>query len=76
MGYGKTYKHLSLMSFCLKIMGENMPTVNLNENNYKRLINLAGKIQVKKSVNVSVNDVITGMLNLTEKAILEECLKV
>lgn len=53
-----------------------MPTVSLNENNYKRLINLSGKLQIKKNENVSINDVITGMLNLTEKAILEECLKV
>ncbi len=52
-----------------------MPTATITENNYKRLVNLAGKLQVKKSECVSINDVITGMLNLTEKAILQECLE-
>jgi hypothetical protein len=53
-----------------------MPTVTINQNNYERLINLVSKLQIKKKCMISVNDVLTGMLNLTEKSILEECLKV
>jgi hypothetical protein len=65
----KRYSDLKIKRCC------SMPTVTVNKSNYKRLLDLAGKLQIKKKEKISINDVITGLLNITEKTILEECLR-
>lgn len=45
-------------------------TVAIDEENYKKLLNLAGKLQAKRNERVSINDVVTRML-ITEKVLLE-----
>jgi len=62
-----------LYSFVLKRC-EKLPTVTIDEENYKKLINLAGKIQVKINKCVSINDVITRLL-ISEKVLLEMNIK-
>ena len=47
-----------------------MSTVSISEDNYKKLLSIAGKLQAKKNERVSINDVITRLV-ISEKVILE-----
>jgi len=47
-----------------------MRTVSINEENYIKLLNLAGRLQAKRDKRVSVNDVVTRLL-ITEKVLIE-----
>jgi predicted CopG family antitoxin len=47
-----------------------MHTISISDDNYKKLLRLAGELQIKRNSCVSLNDVITRVL-ISEKVILE-----